>query len=370
MVSAAQEALLLAVVVLFAFNLGAHYTGATVGMPYASRSVALWPALSIVAVFALLGATLASGGVERTVGLHLISDRHVSGTTAIVIVACAGALTMAFNYLRLPTSTIQILVLCVIGAALAANLSVEWSTLAKLAIVWVSAPPAAVLLGFLLTRAADRVVPPEAAAEQARLQVGREDQPQDPRRRSRLAVWLPGVALPVPGRLQQEAMRERPRHPSLAVASVRALPALLILVGIAASFAMGANDVANATGALLLVHLTSVEAAGAIGGAGMFCGALIWGRRILEKVAFDVVKLDLAMASAAQGVQALVVILAVSQGLFTSMSQALIAAMAGTGLARGRGTVDRAQLAGILRGWVIGPGAGLLLAYLVETAVG
>ena len=80
------------------------------------------------------------------------------------------------------------------------------------------------------------------------------------------------------------------------------------------------------------------------------------------------VKLDLAMASAAQGVQALVAILAVSQGLFTSMNQALIAAMAGTGIARGRETVDRRQMTAILRGWVIGPGAGLLLAYLIETA--
>ena len=60
MTTTAQEIVLLAVVVLFAWNLGAHYTGATMGMPYASRSVSLWPALTIVAVFSLLGATLAS----------------------------------------------------------------------------------------------------------------------------------------------------------------------------------------------------------------------------------------------------------------------------------------------------------------------
>lgn len=365
MISTAQEVALLAVVVVFAFNLGAHYTGATVGMPYASRSIALWPALAIVAVFALLGATFASAGVERTVGLHLVSERNVSATVAIVIVACAGALTMAFNYLRLPTSTIQILVFCVIGAALAAHLSVQWSTLGKLAIVWVSAPLAALLVGFLLTRAADRIVPPHAAAEQARLQLRRQ---RDRRRGGRLAAWLPGIAAPLPSRVAQGAAGERADHPRLAIAALRALPLLLVLVGAAASFVMGANDVANATGALLLVHLTSAQTAGAIGGAGMFCGALLWGRRILHRVAFDVVRLDLAMASAAQGVQALVVILAVSQGLFTSMNQALIAAMAGTGLARARRTVDRAQLTGILRGWAIGPAAGLALAYLIETA--
>jgi len=127
---------------------------------------------------------------------------------------------------------------------------------------------------------------------------------------------------------------------------------------------MGANDVANATSGLILVHAVSLRTAGAIGGAAMFIGALTWGKRILQRVAFDVVRLDLVMASAAQGVQALVVILAVSQGLFTSMNQALIAAMAGTGLARGRETVQRAELLAIVRGWLIGPAAGFVLGFI------
>lgn len=307
--TATEEVVLVAVVVLFAWNLGAHYTGATMGMPHASGSIALWPSLAIVAVFALLGATFASGRVEQTVGQHLVAERQVHAVTAIVIVASAGLLTMTFNYLRLPTSTIQILVFCVIGAAVAAGLGVDWGTLAALAAVWVAAPLVACALGYLLTRALDSVVPHGA---------------------------------------------------------VRALPLLLIAVGVFASFAMGGNDVANATGGLILVHLFSLREAGAIGGGAMFVGALTWGRRILERVAFDVVRLDLAMASAAQGVQALVVLLAVSQGLFTSMNQALIAAMAGTGLARGRETVRREQLLGILRGWLIGPAAGFALAFVGE----
>lgn len=305
-----REGILLAVVLLFAWNLGAHYTGATVGMPYAARALALWPALAIVAVFSLLGATFASGRVEETVGHRLVAEHDVTVTTAIVIVASAAALTMLFNYLRVPTSTIQILVFCVIGAATAAGFAVRWHTLADLVVVWATAPVAAAVLGFLLTHGLDRLA-------------------------------------------------ARPRV-------VRALPVILVGVGVAASFAMGGNDVANATGSLLLVHLFSPIAAGAIGGAAMFVGALTWGRRILERVAFDVVKLDLAMASAAQGVQALVVLLAVSQGLFTSMNQALVAAMAGTGLARGRDTVSRRDLLAILRGWLVGPAAGFALAYVGE----
>jgi inorganic phosphate transporter, PiT family len=362
-VTAPEEAVLVAVVLLFAWNLGAHYTGATMGMPYASRSIALWPSLAVVAVFALLGATFASGRVEQTVGLHLVVEREVQANTAIVIVAAGGTLTMLFNYLRLPTSTIQILVFCLIGAATAAGLSIDWATLGKLGIVWVAAPLAATALGYALTRALDRLVPSGTAAEQTRRQLE-----QHPARHgaasSRLAALVPDATLDLPDELRRRAARERPRHPALAVWALRLLPLLLIAVGVFASFAMGGNDVANATGALILVHLFSLRIAGAIGGAAMFLGALTWGKRILERVAFDVVTLDLAMASAAQGVQALVVILAVSQGLFTSMNQALIAAMAGTGLARGRETVQRAHILAILRGWLIGPAAGFTLAYL------
>jgi phosphate/sulfate permease len=48
------------------------------------------------------------------------------------------------------------------------------------------------------------------------------------------------------------------------------------------------------------------------------------------------------------------------------MNQALIGAMAGTGVARGRETVQRKQLLAILRGWLIGPLFGLTLAFVLE----
>jgi PiT family inorganic phosphate transporter len=49
-----------------------------------------------------------------------------------------------------------------------------------------------------------------------------------------------------------------------------------------------------------------------------------------------------------------------------TLNQALIGAMAGTGLARGRETVQRKQILGILRGWAIGPLSGLTLAFVLE----
>jgi PiT family inorganic phosphate transporter len=132
---------------------------------------------------------------------------------------------------------------------------------------------------------------------------------------------------------------------------------------------MGSNDVANATGSLVGSHTFSPIVAGLIGGAGLAFGVLTWGRPLLNKVAFDIVTVDRPMATAAQLVQAGVVLAAVGFGFFTSMNQALVGAMTGTAAARGRHTVNTATLLGILRGWIIGPGAGIALAYAIAKLV-
>jgi inorganic phosphate transporter, PiT family len=322
------ETILLTLLALaFAWNLGAHYTGAVMGMPFSARVVALWPALVLVGVFAWLGATFGSERVELTVGRHLVADRSVSISQAIVIVAVAGALTAFYNYRRIPTSTIQILVFTVIGVGLATRTPIFWTTLGKLVLVWVFAPLIALGLGFAFTRLLDLVVRP----------------------------------LPGPHGGAEAAKRARKRRRLLSLAGL--LPALLLGAGMGASFVMGANDVANATGPLVLAHAFGPRIAGFIGGAAIAVGAVTWGARILRTVAFDIVSLDLSMAAAAQAVQALVVVVAVTQGYFTSMNQALVGAMVGAGLARGRETVKRGEVQAILRGWLIGPVSGLILGY-------
>lgn len=117
-------------------------------------------------------------------------------------------------------------------------------------------------------------------------------------------------------------------------------------------------------------HLSGVFLAGMVGGVGLALGVVTWGRPLLERVAFEMVDLDLSMASAAQLVQGLVVLTAVlGFGDFTSMNQALVAAMAGAGFARGVETVRWPTLKSILKGWLFGPASGLLLAYFFAWAL-
>lgn len=324
--------ILVLVVLAFAWSIGAHYTGACMGMPYGSGSVGLWPALVTMAVLAFFGALVASHGVELTVGRDLIQAARVSLWGAVTIVAAAFILTTLYTAAKVPTSTIQILVFSVAGMAFGAGIGIHWNTIGQLAIVWVLAPPLATGLGYVFTRALDRAVGPVPA-------------------------------LDAKGAPAQNGGIPRAR-------TISVLARVLVVIGAAASFTMGANDVSNASGVFPMTHLFNVWIAGLIGGVGLFLGVITWGQPLLKKVAFDVVHVDLSMASAAQLVQATVVLLAVSLGFFTSMNQALVGAMAGAGLARGRHTIQWPSIWNIIKGWLVGPPSGFALAFLLAKLFG
>lgn len=327
----AESIILVLVAVAFAWSMGAHYTGATMGMSYASRSIKAWPALIIIAVLALLGATFASHSVELNLGRNVIPTASVTVTLAIVIVACGFLLTTLLTYVKIPSSTIQILVFAVVGSALASGLAVNWRLIESFVAVWAIAPLVACVLGFVITKIMDVMLPSGSASSQK----------------------TDGVAT------------------TTAIGAGTIVAKILVVFGAIASFTMGANDVSNASGVFLMTNLFGVLAAGFLGGIGLAIGALTWGKPLLHRVAFDIVKLDLNMASAAQFAQALVVFVPViTFGYFTSMNQALVGAMAGAGFARGKQTVQKKTVIGILEGWAVGPLSSLALAFLLVKTLG
>jgi PiT family inorganic phosphate transporter len=285
----------------FAWSIGSHYTGACMGMPYALGAVSARTALLLMAPLALVGATFASGKVAATVGRKLI-DATPTRVGEIVIVAVAFGVTALYNRVRIPTSTIQLLVGSVVGTAVAASAGVHWRTIGTLAVIWVAAPFVAAVVGYGAGRA---------------------------------------------------------------FAGVTRVGGALVFVGCLASFTMGANDVALASGALVGPAVLSARTAGLLCGFGLALGVLITGRGLLDRVAFDIVELDRATATAAQFVQALVVLVAVSFGYFTSMNQALVGALAGARPS----AVRRKTLLGIVRGWVTGPPSTFALALAVGLLV-
>ncbi|MCI4361127.1 MAG: inorganic phosphate transporter, partial [Thermoplasmata archaeon] len=234
--------------------------------------------------------------------------------SASIVVGVSFLLTSVYNRVRFPTSTIQILVFSLVGVGLAAGVAVHWATIGNLLIIWALAPLAAAGLGYGLTRLLTR----------------------------------------------------RPLSGGGSFPAAGGTAIVLLAAGMVASFAMGANDVANAVAVFVTTHLASVLVAGVVGGGALALGVLTWGRPLLDAVAIDIVRLDPAMATAAQLSQGAVVLGAViAAGTFTSMNQALVGAMAGAGVARRRSAVHWPMVRGILIGWALGPTSGFVVAYAV-----
>jgi inorganic phosphate transporter, PiT family len=317
------ELILVVLALAFAWSIGAHYTGACMGMAYASGSIDRDRALWSMAALTVAGAVLASGRVVSNIGLNLVAASSLSVEAAAAAVGTAFLLTSIYNFVTIPTSTIQLFVFSLVGVASAEAIPVHWANVGGLVVLWVAAPLVALALGYLLTRAFDRGPTP---------------------------VQGSGSGAPAP-------------------TGVRAVP-WLVVVALGASFAMGANDVANATAVFVATNLTGVLVAGLVGGLALALGVVTWGRGLLSRVAFDIVRLDRRMASAAQLAQVLVILGAVVvAGAFTSMNQALVGGMAGAGLARGRSTIQRSTIQGILVGWAIGPASGFLAGFAVMKVV-
>src|SRR5690349_13413656 len=135
-----MTAVLVVLAIGFAYSMGAHYTGACMGMPRALRAISARNALLIMAPLTLVGAALASQGVEHTVGHDLLTGAGLSVAGLVIVIGVAFGLTSLFNLVRVPTSTIQILVFSVVGAGLAAGIGVHWATIGTLAVIWVIAP--------------------------------------------------------------------------------------------------------------------------------------------------------------------------------------------------------------------------------------
>src|SRR5881398_1696153 len=85
-------ALLIVLAIGFAWSIGAHYTGAVMGMPHALRAIGAWQALLLMAPLAFFGATFASHAVEQRVGTGL-TRQPLGVNEEVVVIGVAFAVT-------------------------------------------------------------------------------------------------------------------------------------------------------------------------------------------------------------------------------------------------------------------------------------
>ncbi len=307
---------------LLGWGLGANDAGNVFGSAVGSGMVRWRTAAGLLAVFVLLGALL--GGRH---GLETYAGLSGTGLAAAFRAALgAGVAILVMTALRLPVSTSQAVVGAILGAALARGGPVDLSTLRKVVACWVTAPVGAAVGAGLLYPALARVV--------------------------------------------------RAAHPHFLFYD-RMMRALLLFAGIYGAYALGANNVANATG--MFYRTGAFGPAGdraaflalLVGGASIGLGALTFSRRVMSTVGARIVEFDafsafIVIVATAGTVHAYAWI-----GVPVSTSQAAVGAVCGVGLVKGLRTVRGRMLAAIALGWAATPALGLGATYaLVRLAPG
>jgi len=139
----------------------------------------------------------------------------------------------------------------------------------------------------------------------------------------------------------------------------------LIVVGAYASYAMGANNVANVAAVFVGRNMLTVQVASIIGGASIALGILTFSKGVMMTIGRGLVKLDAFSALMVVLAEALTVHVFAIIGVPVSTSHAIIGAIIGIGVIRGIKSVKVRNLIGIMVGWFVAPLLSFFFAVLI-----
>jgi len=295
--------------IFLGWSLGTNDASNVFGTAVASRMVKFWTAAILCSFFVVLGALLE--GQEGMATYQRLSP--MSPNLAFIVGAAAGCTVALMSYLKLPVSTSQAVVgaLVLIGIM---NSNVDTSSLAKVVACWVGTPIGAAVITIILYF--------------------------------------------VLGKLMNAL------HFSLFEYD-RNLRVALILAGSYGAYALGANNVANVTGAFVGPDMLSPFTACLIGSLAIALGIVTYSKNVMMTVGKNLVKLDAYTAFVAILAEAITVHIYAMIGVPVSTSQAIVGAVLGIGLLKGVRTIDKKTLWRILFGWTGTPAISAGLAFLL-----
>lgn len=141
----------------------------------------------------------------------------------------------------------------------------------------------------------------------------------------------------------------------------------IIAVGCYGGYSLGANNVANVTGAFVGTDVIGPLGGAVIGGAAIAIGALTYSRGVMLTVGKKIFPLGSFSAFNA------ILAVAITLQLFTELrvpvsnSQAIVGSIAGIGLLRGTQAINKRMLFRILIGWIATPILAASLSFILLT---
>ena len=291
------------------WSLGSNDASNVFGTAVASNMIRFWTAAVLCATFVVIGAV-----IDGRAGLDTYSNISNFSLNTAFIVGLASAVTVTMmTRFGLPVSTSQAVVgaLCAIGII---QDDLNTSALTRVVICWVSTPIGGLIAAIILYR---------------------------------LVGWLLNLL-------------------NLNLFSYdRVLRGALIVAGSYGAYALGANNVANVTGAFVGEGMLSPFWAALLGGLSIAVGVLTYSKHVMYTVGRDLVKLSAYPALVVVLAEAVTVHIFAEIGVPVSTSQAVVGAAIGVGLASRTSTFNYRVLSKIGFGWLGTPTITFLITFLL-----
>lgn len=296
--------------VFLGWSLGANDAANVFGPTIASGLIPHKLAMIFGSLFVVLGAIV--GGSKGLLNVSAITTGLVLDS-ALAVLSAASTVTI-MTVLKFPVSTSQ----AVFGGIVGINIlrfgfeNVNWAPMLKFVVVWVLTPTGAAVISFLLYKI--------------------------------LAILF--------RRIRSVQLQDR----FVTVGSW--------LVGFYGCYALGANNVANVTGALV-GNLLSVTEAALIGGLCIGLGMISFSKGVIATVGKSIIALDHFSGMVVVLAHSITVWVYSLVGIPVSSSQAIVGAVIGLGYARGAKLSNPRTVLNIVLAWVATPLVAGLISYIL-----
>ncbi|QGH35390.1 inorganic phosphate transporter [Gracilibacillus salitolerans] len=296
---------------LFAFNIGASGSAASMSITYGTKVIKQRKyALIIAGIGAITGAVLGGHHVTNTLGKGIISEEILDVKIACIILVVSGFTLLITNYIGIPLSTSEVTVGAIIGVGLSYK-QLNLHTILLIIGFWIIIPVAAFLITLCL--------------EKIRKSLNNKINYQPP---------------------------------------VKVLTFLLFLTGIIEAIAAGMNNVANALGPLVGAGITSMEMGLPLMAVIVALGSILFGGRVLETNAKKITSLTLGNGIVISGATGGLVVAASLLGIPIPMTQVTTSAIVGINASNHFKEVWKQKIIHqIAKVWITSPIVSLIIAF-------
>ena len=300
--------------VYLGWGLGSNDAANVFGPQVNSGIIRYRNAVTLSAILIAVGAVMEGQRGFSTIG----GLSALSLLTAIISTLSAALIVSIMSYLGLPVSATQAIVGSIIGLSLLKGTPVDYTKLIRIFTSWILTPVGAAIIAFILYKLL-------------------------------ALIW-----------------EKRTRNLIAFNFTVRILS---IFTGCYAAYSLGANNVANVTGAFVGANMISPFLATILGGLSISAGVLTYSRNVMHTIGENITQLAPFSALIVVMAEAITLHIFARIGVPVSSSQAVVGAVVGVGLVKGMRTVNRKTLIMILAGWILTLLGSAILAYIMGWTV-